>query len=624
MGQGASPRQSAQTLLIMYILGLSCFYHDSAACLLNDGRLVAAAQEERFTRIKHDPAFPTYAIRYCLEEAGINIDRVDAVGFYEKPLLKFGRLYQCFADAFPKGRETFEEAMGLWLGDRFVIDRTITAHLRHLSPTKGEAFRWDGQLLYSEHHRSHAASAFFPSPFRDAAILTSDGVGEWATSSMGMGRTLETGMSRIKNLCEMHYPDSLGMLYSAFTHYLGFRVNSGEYKVMGLAPYGEPVYADAILERMLHLCQDGSFRLNMEYFQYTHSPTMVTRLFEDFFGLAARTPEDLLTRKHFDVAASVQRVTETILLKQAGHLQGLTGARKLCMAGGVALNCVANGRILRECGFEDVWIQPAAGDAGGALGVCYHIWHEILGHKREREAGRSRDTMEGSFLGPSFSTAQIEEELSARGIPFRRLTEEEMLAETVRALSSEKVVGWFQGRMEFGPRALGARSIIGDPRSRNMQRVMNLKIKFRESFRPFAPSVLREHCGEWFDLQGRNGSDLGAPGKGYDSPYMLIVAPVASEHLLPLSPEDQEMTGIDKLNTIRSTIPSCTHVDCSARIHTVTETDNRLYHALLSRFHQATGVPILVNTSFNVRGELSSAPRATRCDAFWGPIWTFW
>ncbi len=555
------------------ILGISAFYHDAAACLVRDGEIVAAAQEERFTRKRHDPGFPRHAVAYCLAEGGVALGDLDYVGFYDKPLLKFERLLEQYLGVAPRGLGQFVAAMPVWLREKLFTRGLI---LREL-----DGFR--GEVLFAEHHESHAASAFYPSPFAEAAVLTMDGVGEWATSSWGVGRG-----SDLELRAELHYPHSLGMLYSAFTYYTGFKVNSGEYKVMGLAPYGAPRYADRILDRLVELREDGSFKLDMRYFDYLHGFTMTNGAFDELFGGAPRRPEAPLTQREMDLAASVQVVAEEIVLRMARHVHHETGIRNLCLAGGVALNCVANGRLLREGPFERLWVQPAAGDAGGALGVALVIHHRVLGAaRRPRSEG---DGMRGAYLGPSFADDAVESVLRAAGAVYERLPRDVLLERTARLLADERVVGWFQGRMEFGPRALGARSILGDPRSPRMQSVLNLKIKYRESFRPFAPSVLREHLAEWFELD-------------VDSPYMSLVAPVRSAHRIPVTPEQERLFGIEKLSVPRSTIPAVTHVDHSARIQTVHAETNPLFHALLRRFHALTGCPVLVNTSFNVRGE---------------------
>ncbi|MCC6848701.1 MAG: carbamoyltransferase [Deltaproteobacteria bacterium] len=556
------------------ILGLSAYYHDAAACLVRDGAIVAAAQEERFTRKKHDEAFPRHAVAYCLREAGLTLRDLDYVGFYDKPLLKFERILESYLGVAPKGLRSFLTAMPVWLKEKLFTGDAL----------RRELGGYEGTLLFAEHHESHAASAFYPSPFAEAAVLTMDGVGEWATSSYAVGRGHD-----LEILAELHYPHSLGMLYSAFTYYTGFKVNSGEYKVMGLAPYGEPRYVDRILADVLELKDDGSFKLNMELFNYLHGLTMTNDAFDALFGGPPRRPESALTQREMDLAASVQVVTEEIMLRMARHVHRETGQKNLCLAGGVALNCVGNGRLLREGPFEGLWIQPAAGDAGGAVGVALAVHHKVLGNARQRD-GDGRDAMQGSYLGPAFADDEIEAFLRAAGAVYERLPTDAVLARTAEALAREKVVGWLQGRMEFGPRSLGARSILGDPRSRKMQSVMNLKIKFRESFRPFAPSVLREHVAEYFELDD-------------DSPYMLLVAPVRRERRIAMTADERRLFGIDKLHVARSELPSITHVDYSARIQTVHAETNPLYHALLTRFRDLTGCPVLVNTSFNVRGE---------------------
>jgi len=556
------------------ILGISAYYHDAAACLLVDGEIVAAAQEERFTRKKHDARFPRHAVAYCLQAGGIALEELDCVGFYDKPLLKFERLLESYLAVAPRGLRSFTTAMPVWLKEKLFTRREI---LRELPGFRGE-------LLFAEHHESHAASAFYPSPFEEAAVLTMDGVGEWATSSWGVGRGTDLALH-----AELHYPHSLGLLYSAFTYFTGFKVNSGEYKVMGLAPYGTPRYADRILNELMDLKPDGSFQLDMRYFGYVDGLTMTTDAFARLFDGPPRAPEAPLTQREMDLAASVQAVTEEVMLRMARHVHRATGLPNLCLAGGVALNCVGNGRLLREGPFERLWIQPAAGDAGGAVGVALAIYHKLLGKPRRlRPAG---DAMRGSYLGPVFADDEIATVLRQLGAVATRYDDETALVDRVAALlAEEKVVGWMQGRMEFGPRALGARSILGDPRSPRMQSVMNLKIKYRESFRPFAPSVLREHVHEWFELDG-------------DSPYMLLVAPVRPEHRLPMTAEQERLFGIAKLQVPRSTIPAVTHVDYSARIQTVHAETNPRFHALLRRFAERTGCPVLVNTSFNVRGE---------------------
>ena len=556
------------------ILGLSAYYHDSAACLVRDGEIVAAAQEERFTRKKHDAGFPSNAVAYCLREAGITMADVDYVGFYDKPLLKFERLIESYLGVAPQGLRSFLLAMPVWLKDKLFTRKLIL----------NELDGFEGEVLFTEHHESHAASAFYPSPFREAAILTMDGVGEWATSSYGVGRE-----NTCELLAEIHYPHSLGMLYSAFTYYTGFKVNSGEYKVMGLAPYGEPRFVERILDRVVELKDDGSFKLDMRYFNYLQGLTMTGPAFDALFDGPPRKPESPLTQREMDLAASIQVVTEEVMLRMARHVHRETGAENLCLAGGVALNCVGNGRLLRDGPFRRIWIQPAAGDAGGAVGVALAIHHKVLGNARR--AYSEGDGMRGSYLGPADSDADIETFLRSIGAVYERCADEAAVVETTaRLLADEKVVGWHQGRMEFGPRALGGRSILGDPRSTKMQSVMNLKIKYRESFRPFAPSVLREHVHEWFELD-------------VDSPYMLLVADVRPEHRIAMTDAQKALFGIEKLNVPRSTIPAVTHVDYSARIQTVHRETNPRYHALLSRFHALTGCPVVVNTSFNVRGE---------------------
>jgi carbamoyltransferase len=573
---------------VALILGLSAYYHDAAACLVRDGEIVAAAQEERFTRKKHDAGFPANAVAYCLREAGVTAADLDYVGFYDKPLLKFERLLEQYLGVAPRGFRQFVTAMPVWLKDKL-----FTRSLIRKEPVL-EGF--DGDVLFTEHHESHAASAFYPSPFLEAAVLTMDGVGEWATSSWGVGRGRDLDIH-----AELHYPHSLGLLYSAFTYYTGFKVNSGEYKVMGLAPYGEPRYVDLILGTLVDLKEDGSFKLDMRYFDYLAGFTMTSPAFDELFGGPPRKPESPLTQREMDLAASVQVVTEEVMLRMARHVHRETGMRNLCLAGGVALNCVGNGRLLREGPFERIWIQPAAGDAGGALGVALAIHHKVLG--QDRRLRSEGDSMHGSYLGPQFSDVEIEAVLREVGAVWERAPDEATLvARTADLLADEKVVGWVQGRMEFGPRALGARSILGDPRSPKMQSVMNLKIKYRESFRPFAPSVLRERVSEWFELD-------------VESPYMLLVAKVRPEHRIAMTPEQEKLFGIEKLNVPRSTIPAVTHIDYSARIQTVHRETNPRYHALLTAFAERTGCPVLVNTSFNVRGEpIVCTPRdAYRC-----------
>jgi carbamoyltransferase len=573
------------------ILGISAYYHDSAACLVEDGRIVAAAQEERFTRKKHDASFPTHAVAYCLREAGIEARDLTLVGFYEKPLVKFERLLETYVACAPRGLRSYLTALPLWLGDRLWIADDIQRNI------EGYA----GDVLFGEHHESHAASAFYPSPFEQAAILTIDGVGEWATSSLGAGRGGEIEMLR-----QLRFPHSLGLLYSAFTYFTGFRVNSGEYKVMGLAPYGRPKYVDIIKDRLVEIGDDGSLWMNMEYFTYAHGLTMTGQAFETLFDGPARKPEDPLTQREMDLARSVQDITEEVMLKMARFARRETGMRDLCLAGGVALNCVGNGQIVKERIFDQIWIQPAAGDAGGAAGVALSLFHRHLDQPRispeatgawERpQPGataaipRYADGMSGSYLGPSFSDAEISAFLRERGCVERRIDERDIAEHIAALLAQEKVVGLLQGRMEFGPRALGGRSIIGDPRSPRMQSMMNVKIKFRESFRPFAPSVLREHVDSWFAFAG-------------DSPYMLLVADVAEERRLPVADGEPPHWGIEQLNVPRSTVPAITHVDYSARLQTVRRETNRFYYDIIDAFYRLTGCPMIVNTSFNVRGE---------------------
>jgi carbamoyltransferase len=592
----------------MYILGISAFYHDSAACLVRDGEIVAAAQEERFTRKKHDAAFPVNAVKWCLQHEGIDFDAIDHVGFYEKPFLKLDRILRVAGRFFPRGFEAFDHAVSSWGGSKLWIPGILTRNLLSLSPSRGTRAHWDGRLHFSEHHQAHAASAYYPSPFDKAAVLVMDGVGEWSTTSLSLGKRDAIGVPGIEFLEEVRYPDSLGMLYSAFTTYLGFKVNSGEYKVMGLAPYGEPRYADLIRKNLIDIRPDGSFHLNFDYFSFPYDYRMVNERFCELLGAPARKPEAPLAKEHFDIAASLQTVLEDAVLAIAEHLHAVTGQAQLCLAGGVALNCVANGRVLRESPFTDVWVQPAATDAGGAVGVALYIWHDVL-HQRRAPAhpALSRrmgsDMMKGALLGPEYSDGEISAALDKRKLPYELVAEDALCDRVAEFIAAEKVVGWFQGRMEFGPRSLGARSVLADPRSRSMQRVLNLKIKYRESFRPFAPSVLREKVADWFDLRGREGAIQGGPESGYDSPYMLLVAPVSHERRIPVPAGYEELTGLDKLNAVRSVIPSCTHVDYSARVQTVTENDNPRYFELLMAFERRTGVPILVNTSFNVRGE---------------------
>jgi carbamoyltransferase len=617
------------------ILGISAFYHDSAACLVVDGEIIAAAQEERFTRIKHDYNFPVNAARYCLKEAGVTAEQLDYVGFYDKPLLKFDRLLETYLDYAPSGFRSFLKSMPLWMKEKLWMPDLIRTEMAKANGIEDERaakkarkkFEW--KLLFGDHHESHAASAFYPSPFEEAAILTIDGVGEWATSSIGIGKGREVTL-----LKELRFPDSLGLLYSAFTYYTGFRVNSGEYKVMGLAPYGEPKYVSLIKDKLAEVRDDGSIRMNHEFFSYSQGLGMTNRAFDRVFGARPRRPESEITQREMDLARSIQAITEEAMLKMAAYVHKETGMKKLCLAGGVALNCVANGRILREGPFEDIWIQPAAGDAGGAIGIALAIWHRYLGNDRvsaetagtwmssgtglspldhaqdARATAKGRtgvppvncaqdarptlppyvDGMKGSYLGPQDSVAEIEAFLESRSLPYTEHAREKLPQVVADLLADGKIIGLHQGRMEFGPRALGARSIIGDARSPAMQSAMNLKIKYRESFRPFAPSVLREHVADWFDLN-------------YDSPYMMLVADVAEGHRRGMTDEEQGLFGIDKLNIKRSEIPAVTHVDYSARIQTVRRETNPLYWEIIEAFRQRTGCPVIVNTSFNVRGE---------------------
>ena len=589
------------------ILGISAFYHDSAACLVVDGEIVAAAQEERFTRVKHDHRFPLEASKFCLREAGISATELDYVGFYDKPLLKFDRLLETYLDYAPSGFSSFLKALPLWMREKLWMPDLIRTELAKADgedderKAKKAAKKFAWKLLFGDHHESHAASAFYPSPFEEAAILTIDGVGEWATSSLGIGRGNE-----ITLLKELRFPDSLGLLYSAFTYYTGFRVNSGEYKVMGLAPYGEPKYVSTIKEKLLEIHDDGSIKMNHEYFSYSHGLRMTNRAFDKLFGGPPRKPESKITQREMDLARSIQVITEEVMLKMTKFTHRETGMKRLCMAGGVALNCVANGRVLREVPFEDIWIQPAAGDAGGALGIAMAIWHRYLGKPRvsaeSTGAWRSSktpqtngllpyaDAMKGSYLGPRNSEEEIESFLKARGLKYQKFARHELPQAIANILAEGKIVGLHQGRMEFGPRALGGRSIIGDPRSSEMQSAMNLKIKYRESFRPFAPSVLRENVSDWFELSA-------------DSPYMLLVADVVGEKRRDMTTEEQALWGIEKLNVKRSEIPAVTHVDYSARIQTVRRDTNPLYWEIIDAFGKKTGCPVIVNTSFNVRGE---------------------
>ena len=586
------------------VLGIAAFYHDSAACLIVDGEVVAAAQEERFTRIKHDANFPRHAVRYCLAEAKLTADQLDHVAFYDKPLLKFDRLLETYLDYAPAGFPSFLKALPLWLKEKLWMPDLIRTELaraageedQRAAKKQGKKFNW--QLLFGDHHESHAASAFYPSPFQEAAILTIDGVGEWASSSIGVGQGRE-----ITLLKELRFPDSLGLLYSAFTYYTGFKVNSGEYKVMGLAPYGEPKYVELIKDNLVDIRDDGSLKMNHEYFSYSQGLRMTNSALDKLFGGPPRQPDTQLTQREMDLACSIQVITEEIVLKMAHYVQSLTGMKKLCMAGGVALNCVANGRILREVPFEDLWLQPAAGDAGGSLGVALAVWHRYLEQPRlsAEEKGKwcsaqtnglaaYADGMKGTYLGPANSSEEIESFLTAKKAPYQKYSRADLADVIAELLATGKIVGLHQGRMEFGPRALGSRSIIADPRSPQMQSALNLKIKYRESFRPFAPSVLRECVSDWFDLK-------------VDSPYMSLVADVVPARRREMTAAEQALWGIDKLNVKRSEIPAVTHVDYSARIQTVRGDENPFYRAIIEAFRAKTGCPVIVNTSFNVRGE---------------------
>ena len=564
----------------MYILGISAFYHDSAACLLHDGEIICAAQEERFTRKKHDSSFPANAIKYCLKEANITPHQIDNIVFYEKPFLKFERLIETYLAIAPLGFISFMKAIPVWIKDKLFQKNLI---LKNLSIVFDENINWHKKLLFSEHHLSHAASAFYPSPFERAAIFTLDGVGEWTTTSLAIGRG-----NNIKVIKEIHFPHSLGLLYSAFTYYIGFKVNSGEYKVMGLAPYGIPKYVDLINQKLIKVAEDGSFQLNMKYFHYLSGLTMTNKKFDKLFGGPPRKSESKLTQKEMDLAASIQKVTEDIVLKIAKNIAKETGERNLCLAGGVALNCVVNGILIRKKIFDNIWIQPAAGDAGGALGAALSVWYLCKNKKREISSGK--DSMKGAYLGPKYISSEIEAELKLCGGQFKKYADNELIDQVAKALQEGKAIGWMQGRMEFGPRALGARSIIADPRSPKMQKQLNLKVKFRESFRPFAPSVLREDVKDWFEYNN-------------DSQYMLAVAEIRKDKRLTTTKKEEDLFGIDKLNVPRSTVPAITHIDYSARIQTVHIETNPRYHALISRFKELTGCPIIVNTSFNVRGE---------------------
>lgn len=576
----------------MRILGISAFYHDSAACLVVDGEIVAAAQEERFSRKKHDHNFPVSAISYCLTEVSCSAEQIDFVVFYDKPFLKFERLLETYLAFAPRGFFSFVKSLPVWLTEK-LFQRNVIC--RSLEEIWGKSVDWNERLLFSEHHLSHAASAFYPSPFSDAAVLTMDGVGEWTSTSLAIGKGNSLNVFK-----EIHFPHSLGLLYSAFAYYTGFKVNSGEYKVMGLAPYGEPKYVSLIKEKLIDIKDDGSFALNMEYFNYCTGLTMTNAKFDQLFSGPRRSEESLLTQKEMDLAASIQAVTEEVVIKLARGIAKSTGQVNLCLAGGVALNCVANGQLLRSGIFKQLWIQPAAGDAGGAIGAALGAYHIMLNGDRRITAGK--DGMKGSFLGPEFSQIDIEQRLLAVGARFHSISEVDAIDMAAQALANGKALGWHQGRMEFGPRSLGARSVIADPRSPTVQKILNLKVKYRESFRPFAPSVLREDLSDWFDMD-------------VDSPYMLLVAEVESSRRLPMTEEEQSLFGIDKLNVPRSSIPAVTHVDYSARVQTVHPDTNPKYYALIKRFKEITGCPVLVNTSFNIRGEpiVSTPEDAFRC-----------
>jgi len=575
----------------MKILGISAWYHDSAAAVVDDGRVVAAAQEERFTRRKHDARFPVNAVRSCLENAGVKPAELDRVAFYDKPFLKFERLLETYLAFAPRGFESFREALPVWVKDKLFQRRNLIKELQEIDPSVD----WGSKLLFSEHHLSHAASAFYPSPFERAAVLTMDGVGEWTTTSLALGYGRD-----LKVVREIHFPHSIGLLYSAFTYYTGFKVNSGEYKVMGLAPYGEPRYAQLIRDHLIDLKDDGSFRLNLDYFEYCTGLTMTNGKFDALFGAPARKPEDRLTQREMDLAASIQAVTEEVVLRLARSIARETREKNLCLAGGVALNCVANGKLLRKGYFERIWMQPAAGDAGGALGAALVAFHGF--EKKERKINGAMDGMAGGYLGPEFTLQQIQERLTKAGAIFETLDDAGLIEASTRALAEGKALGWFQGRMEFGPRALGARSILGDARSPSMQKTLNLKVKYRESFRPFAPAILFEDREKYFKIKE-------------ESPYMLLVADVCDEQRIAMTDEQKSLFGIDKLNVPRSSIPAVTHVDYSARVQTVHRETNARFHSLIDSFKEKTGCPVLVNTSFNVRGEpiVGSPEDAFRC-----------
>ena len=560
------------------ILGISAFYHDSAACILVDGEIIAAAQEERFTRKKHDPSYPHNAIEFVLDYANLKLSDVDQIIFFEKPFLKFERLLETYVALAPKGFLSFSKAMPLWLKEKLFQKNLLFNELKE----HDENYKSDKNIFFSDHHLSHAASAFFPSPFEEAVVLTADGVGEWATTTVAVGKGNDLEIKK-----EIHFPHSLGLLYSAFTYYTGFKVNSGEYKLMGLAPYGAPIYEDKI-KQLIDIKEDGTFRLDQKYFNYATGLTMTNDKFDNLFGQKRRNPEnEKLTQFHMDIAASIQKVTEEIMIKLAKSIRNEYGIKNLCLAGGVALNCVANGKILKKKIFDNIWIQPAAGDAGGSLGAALALWHIEQGNKRVVD---TNDSMKGSYLGPEFSQDQIEKELQSIGANFETLNYGDLINQTSENLSNEKAIGWFQGRMEFGPRALGGRSILGDPRSEKMQKTLNLKVKYRESFRPFAPSILQEDLSDWFDVN-------------VESPYMLLVANVKYDKQIEMTDEQKKLFGIDKLNIKRSEIPAVTHVDYSARIQTVNKDANKRYYDLISKFKERTGCPVIVNTSFNVRGE---------------------
>ncbi len=564
----------------MFILGISAFYHDSAACLVKDGDIISAAQEERFTRVKHDAAFPANSISYCLGEAKINPEQISNIVFYEKPFLKFERLLETYLAFAPKGFKSFVKSIPIWIKDKLFQKHTL---IKELNSVLGKSVDWRKRLLFSEHHLSHAASAFYPSPFERAAVITLDGVGEWTTTSFSLGNKNE-----LKVIKEIKFPHSLGLLYSAFTYYAGFKVNSGEYKLMGLAPYGEPIYVDKIKDKLINIADDGSFQLNMSYFDFATGLKMTNKKFDKLFGGPPRGPESKITQREMDIAASIQKITEEIVVKIAKNIAAETGEKNLCLAGGVALNCVANGIISREKIFENIWIQPASGDAGGALGACLAAW--FIHYKKNRILIPKQDTMKGAFLGPKFSNNNVEAELNACKAIYKKFSEDDLIDTVSNFLVEKKAIGWMQGRMEFGPRALGSRSIIADPRLPTMQKQLNLKIKYRESFRPFAPSILSEYARDWFEDE-------------YESPYMLMVSKLKKNHRKMMTNKEKLLFGIDKLNIERSSVPAITHVDYSARIQTVHYQTNPRFYSLLSKFNEKTGCPIIVNTSFNVRGE---------------------